>query len=95
MDILNRKSEEVTSFIDTLDKLLETIKSCLRDRTPSLNGEKFLTNRDVCKKLHLSERTLQDWRDTGKIAYIQISGKVLYKESDVRRLLEENYYSEF
>lgn len=41
--------------------------------------------------LHVSLRTLQDWRDTGKIAYIQISGKVLYKESDINRLLNENY----
>lgn len=48
-------------------------------------------NNDVANMLHISLRTLQDWRDNGRIAYIQISGKVLYKERDIRQLLEDNY----
>lgn len=95
MEIKNRKSEEVITFFNSLDELLDCIKSALDNRTPTLGGEKYLTNRDVSELLHVSERTLQDWRDSGRIAYIQISGKVLYKESDVGRLLEENYYGEF
>ena len=95
MEIKNRKSEEVITFFNSLDELLDCIKSALENRTPTLGGEKYLTNRDVSELLHISERTLQDWRDSGRIAYIQISGKVLYKESDVWRLLEDNYYSEF
>lgn len=95
MEIKNRKSEEVITFFNSLDELLDCIKSALKNRTPALGGEKYLTNKDVSELLHISERTLQDWRDRGRIAYIQISGKVLYKESDVGRLLEENYYSEF
>lgn len=95
MEIKNRKSEEVITFFNSLDELLDCIKSALDNRTPTLGGEKYLTNRDVSELLHVSERTLQDWRDSGRIAYIQISGKVLYKESDVWRLLEDNYYSEF
>ena len=60
-------------------------------RTPVLNGEKYLTNKDLCKLLHISSRTLQDYRDSGKIGYIQISGKILYKESDILKILEDNY----
>lgn len=95
MEIKNRKSEEVITFFNSLDELLDCIKSALENRTPTLGGEKYLTNRDVSEMLHISERTLQDWRDSGRIAYIQISGKVLYRESDVGRLLEDNYYGEF
>lgn len=95
MEIKNRKSEEVITFFNSLNELLDCIKSAFKNRTPALGGEKYLTNRDVSEMLHISERTLQDWRDSGRIAYIQISGKVLYKESDVGRLLEDNYYSEF
>lgn len=93
MEIKNRKSEEVITFFNSLDELLDCIKSALENRTPALGGEKYLTNRDVSELLHISERTLQDLRDSGKIAYIQISGKVLYKESDVKRLLQEGYRS--
>ena len=95
MEIKDKKSQEIISFFSVLDELLDCIKSTLENRTPALGGEKYLTNRDVSELLHISERTLQDWRDSGRIAYIQISGKVLYRESDVGKVLEENYYSVF
>ncbi len=43
------------------------------------------------KGLKVSRRTLQDYRTTGKIPYIQLGGKVLYRESDIQKLLEDNY----
>lgn len=90
MEILDRKSTDVASFFTDLDELLDTIRQALKNRTPHLNGEKFLSNRDVCKMLHISSRTLQDWRDTGKISFFQIKGKILYKQSDVLKWLEAN-----
>lgn len=88
MEILDRKSTEINSFFSALDELLDNIGQALKNRTPHLNGEKFLSNRDVCRMLHVSSRTLQDWRDTGKIPFIQIKGKILYKESEVLKWLE-------
>lgn len=90
MEILDKKSTEINSFFTGLDELLDTIGQALKSRTPHLNGEKFLSNRDVCRMLHVSSRTLQDWRDTGKIPFIQIKGKILYKQSDVLKWLENN-----
>jgi hypothetical protein len=92
MEILDKKSTEIISFFTAMDELLNTIGQALKNRTPHLNGEKFLTNRDVCKMLHVSSRTLQDWRDTGKIPFIQIKGKILYKQSEVLKWLENNAY---
>ncbi len=90
MEILDKKSTEITSFFLALDELLDTIQQALKSRTPQLNGEKFLSNRDVCQMLHVSSRTLQDWRDTGKIPFIQIKGKILYKESELLKWLENS-----
>lgn len=95
MEIKDYKSEDIISFFENLDELLNSVKEIFKDNLPILNGERYLTNNDVANVLHISLRTLQDWRDNGRIAYIQISGKVLYKESDVRRLLDENYYNVF
>lgn len=83
MEILDKKSTEITSFFTGLEELLDTIGQALKNRTPQLNGEKFLSNRDVCQMLHISSRTLQGWRDTGKIPFIQIKGKILYKQSEI------------
>jgi len=88
MEILDKKSNEIASFFTTLDEMLNTIGQALKNRTPHLNGEKFLTNKDVCRILHISSRTLQDWRDTGKIPFIRIRGKILYRESEILKLLE-------
>lgn len=88
MELLDRKSTEIVQFFTTLDELLDFISQALKNRTPHLNGEKFLTNKDICKMLHVSLRTLQDWRDTSKIPFIQIKGKILYKESEIIELLK-------
>lgn len=93
MEILDKKSTEIASFFTDLDELLDMIKQALKNRTPHLNGEKFLSNHDVCRMLHISSRTLQDWRDTGKISFIQIKGKILYKQSDVIGILNLNAIS--
>ena len=90
MEILDKKSTDIASFFIAMDELLNTIRQALKNRTPHLNGEKFLSNRDVCQMLHISSRTLQDWRDTGKIPFIQIKGKILYKQSEVLKWLEQN-----
>ena len=83
MDILDDKSPQISTFFTALDELSDTIQQALQNRTPHLNGEKYLTNQEVCQLLHISSRTLQNWRDTGKIPFIRLKGKVLYKESNV------------
>lgn len=83
MDILDNKSPQISLFFTALDELSATIKQALQNRTPHLNGEKFLTNREVCQLLRISSRTLQNWRDTGKISFIKLKGKILYRESEI------------
>ena len=39
----------------------------------------------------VEHRTLQDYRDRKIIPYTQFAGKILYKASDLERILEENY----
>lgn len=95
MEIKDYKSEDIILFFENLHELLNSVKEALKNKSPILNDERYLTNNDVANMLHISLRTLQDWRDNGRIAYIQISGKVLYKESDVRKLLEEGYRNEW
>lgn len=85
MDILDNKSLQIGSFFTALDELSATIKQTLQNRTPHLNGEKYLTNREVCQLLRISSRTLQNWRDTGKISFIRIKGKILYRESGISK----------
>ena len=47
--------------------------------------------KEVCEKLYISPRTLQDYQDRNIIPYTHFAGKILYKASDLERLFEENY----
>lgn len=81
MDILDNKSLQTSSFLTALDELSKAIQQALQNGTPHLNSKKHLTNREVCQLLRISSRTLQSWRNIGKILFIRLRGNTLYKES--------------
>lgn len=58
---------------------------------PLLKGEIYLSGEKVCEMLHISKRTLQQYRDDGLIPFIKLERKILFKESDIIKVLEENY----
>lgn len=93
MELLDNKSAIIAQFFTALDEMLDFISQAHKNRTPHLNGEKFLTNKDVCEMLHVSLRTLQDWRDNGIIPFIQIKGKILYRESEIVKCIANNLVS--
>ena len=72
----------VAQFSDSFDRLLDGI-------------ENFMTNSCPILGLKVSRRTLQDYRNNGIIAYYQLGGKILYKESDIERMLAANYREAF
>jgi len=71
--------------------MLDDIDLLVKNNKPHLNGERFLTDKEVSEKLKISRRTLQDYRTQGKIAYVKLGGKILYKESDIDKMLESGY----
>jgi len=84
--IIDKENERVRRFFALLDDMEKKVERLARDNRPPFNGERFLTDRKI------SRRCLQDYRDQGRIPYIQLGGKILYRQSDIERLLEENYH---
>ena len=58
---------------------------------PLLKGEIYLSGEQVCEMLHISKRTLQQYRDDGLIPFIKLERKILFRESDIIKVLEDNY----
>ena len=71
--------------------LTNRVRSIAQTHRPLFEGEIYLTGREVCDRLFLSPRTLQDYLDKNIIPYTQIAGKILYRLSDINRILSENY----
>lgn len=94
-EMITKNHVLVAQFGDTLDRLLDGIENLVANSRPTLGGERFLTDREVSARLKVSRRTLQDYRNNGMIAYYQLGGKILYKESDIEKMLAANYSEAF
>jgi len=80
------------SFIRTLDEIERNFDKILKDYHFPFNGARYLTDKEVSVILKISRRTLQEYRNEGRIAYYMIGGKILYKESDIEKMLNDNYF---
>ena len=88
-EIITKENERVVRLFGSLDRMLSGIERLVAGHRPTLGGERFLTDKEVSRRLKVSRRTLQDWRTNGQIAYITLGGKVLYKESEIQKMLEK------
>ncbi len=90
-EIITRDGELVTRFISMLDRLQDGLDRLDKNCKPVFNGELYLTDKELSERLKISRRTLQEWRNSGKIEFIQFEGKILYTESAIQRLLDKHY----
>lgn len=93
--LITPDNERIKSFFNSLDHLSSSLEHLFSSRKPSLNGESFYTDEELSKKLKISRSSLQDYRDEGRIPYIKLGGKILYRASDIKKLLEDGYREKF
>jgi hypothetical protein len=89
--ITGENNERVKGFFLSLDRLSAAIEKLFASRKPTLNGDSFYTDEELSVKLKLSRRSLQDYRNEGRIPYIKLGGKILYRSSDIEKLQEDGY----
>jgi excisionase family DNA binding protein len=92
MELITKTDELYVSFLRKIVETENAIEALFAGYHPPLGSERFLTDREVSRILHISRRTLQDYRSTGRIAYSTIGGKILYRESDIEKWLTNNYH---
>lgn len=82
--IIEKKTfEALLSGVGTLTEKVNTLYRRCGDRKMN----KWLDGEDVCRLLHISQRTLQTLRDNRLIGFSQINRKFYYKPDEVERLL--------
>ncbi len=80
-----------TSAWEELKKSIEDLTLCMKEyfgMKPELPD--LLHNGDACRILNISKRTLQHYRDTSVLPFIQIGHKCYYKREDVEVLLAKS-----
>lgn len=94
-ELMTKNCEWIIHFLGSLDRLLDSFEHLTANYRPTLGGERFFTDKEVSARLKVSRRTLQDYRNEGRIPYIQLGGKILYRESDIERMLNDGYRSAY
>ena len=89
--LLTHDSESIATAMQSLKKANNWLSSFLESYSPPLDGERYLTDKELSEHLKLSRRTLQEYRKQGILPYIILCGKTLYPESEIQALLTGNY----
>lgn len=59
------------------------------------NMDPIFTTDQLMKVLSICRRTAQTLRDTGKLTFYKVGGKILYRYSDVIKMLENHSVKSF
>ena len=90
-EILTMEDEPSATVVQNMRKGSRWLSTFLEGYRPPLDGERYLTDKEVADLLRVSRRTLQEYRNNRVLPFILLAGKVLYPESGLRELLEANY----
>ncbi len=90
-DVFTMEDEPIATAVQNMRKSSKWLSAFMESYRPTLDGERYLTDKEVAELFRVSRRTLQEYRNNRVLPFILLGGKVLYPESGLRELLEANY----
>ena len=93
--IYTAKDEAVKLFFSQCKLSIEMSEQLIKEYKPMLMNRRFVTDAQLSENLNISRRTLQDYRDKGKIPFYRLDGKILYDEDDIEKFLSGTYRPKF
>ncbi|MCD8029603.1 MAG: helix-turn-helix domain-containing protein [Bacteroides sp.] len=90
-NFITKDCERIAKLFESIGRMVKAVEKVITNHKPLLNGERYMTDKEVSDRLKISRRSLQDYRNEGRIAYIKLGGKILYRESDIQKMLDQEY----
>lgn len=90
-NFITKDCERIAKLFESIERMVKAVEKVITNHKPLLNGERYMTDKEVSDRLKISRRSLQDYRNEGRIAYIKLGGKILYRESDIQKMLDQEY----
>ena len=87
--ILTLHDDVIAQTLERLQQTRRKIQKLAEEYYPTFSGERLLTDAELAEYLKVTRRTLQQYRSQRLMPYILLKGRVLYKESDIERMLEK------
>ena len=67
--LITKESEWIAYFTSSIERIIAKMERMKKDCRPTLGGENFLTDKEVAERLRISRRTLQEYRNEGRITF--------------------------
>lgn len=83
-------SIKASDLIEANKKLVEDVRLSLEQKIRDEHEEKYLSSDEVCQMLDVSKPTLWRWKKMEYLIPLSVGGKVRYKLSDVKQILNTN-----
>ncbi len=87
MEVITIERSAYELLVARLDELTRKVKQLVA-KSKAEPFDDWLDNQDVCQLINLTPRSLQSYRDRGKIAFSMIDRKVYYKRPDVQKFID-------
>lgn len=84
---------QITLSDQLLNVLTQTIKEAVKEELPKYQNtfqKDWLSTEEVMEMLNVSRRTIQNYRDEGKVSYFQQGRKILYPREGIEEFLRKN-----
>lgn len=88
--ILTIDDELIAGVLESLRKASRKADALMDSYKPLLHGERLMTDGELATVLRVSPRALRDYRNGGILPYIRMKGNILYKESDIEKVLKDH-----
>ena len=89
--LITKESAEFKELAGQLKTAHKNVIAVREKHRPSITDERYLTGEQVMEYLHICQRSLQTLRDKRIISFTTIGGKILYPESELQKVLYDNY----
>lgn len=93
--ILTINDELIVGTLESLRKANRKADALMDSYKPILQGERFMTDSELATILRVSSRALRDYRNEGILPYIRMKGSILYRESDIEKVLKAHEHKAY
>ena len=91
MDIISMDLQVFNALTQCIGAVEAKAGKFHRDQT-DLGLKPWLDGNEVCGMLGISKRTLQTYRDSGKLPFSRVEHKMYYSPTDVQKFLDSSYH---